>query len=63
MVKNLPATVEDIDSNRVGKNSLEKEMVTPFQYSCLGNLMDRGVWLAKVHGLQKNQTDLVTVLC
>ena len=24
----------------------------PLQYSCLGNPMDRGVWLAIVHGLQ-----------
>ena len=25
----------------------------PFQYSCLGNPMDRGVWQAKVHGVAK----------
>ena len=25
----------------------------PLQYSCLGNLMDRGVWRAKVHGIGK----------
>ena len=23
------------------------------QYSCLGNLMDRGAWQAKVHGVSK----------
>ena len=28
----------------------------PFQYSCLGNPMDRGAWWATVHGVRKNQT-------
>ena len=28
----------------------------PFQYSCLGNPMDRGAWQATVHGLIKSQT-------
>jgi len=26
------------------------------QYSCLENLMDRGVWWATVHGISKSQT-------
>ena len=26
----------------------------PFQYSCLGNPMDRGVWWATVHGITKD---------
>ena len=30
----------------------------PFQYSCLGNLMDRGAWQATVHGVTKSQTRL-----
>ena len=25
----------------------------PFQYPCLGNSMDRGVWRATVHGVTK----------
>jgi len=25
----------------------------PLQYSCLGNPMDRGVWMATVHGVAK----------
>ena len=25
----------------------------PLQYSCLGNLMDRGAWWATVHGIAK----------
>ena len=28
----------------------------PLQYSCLGNLMDREVWQATVHGVTKSQT-------
>ena len=28
----------------------------PLQYSCLGNLMDRGAWWATVHGVSKGQT-------
>ena len=28
----------------------------PFQYSCLENSMDRGTWLATVHGVAKSQT-------
>ena len=28
----------------------------PLQYSCLENLMDRGVWWATVHGVAKSQT-------
>ena len=28
----------------------------PFQYSCLENSIDRGVWLATVHGVAKSQT-------
>ena len=30
----------------------------PFQYSCLGNPMDRGDWQATVHGTEKGQTPL-----
>ena len=30
----------------------------PLQYSCLENSMDRGNWLATVHGVAKNQTQL-----
>jgi len=25
----------------------------PFQYSCLGNIMDKGAWWATVHGATK----------
>ena len=30
----------------------------PLQYSCLENPMDRGAWLAIVHGVAKNPTRL-----
>ena len=32
----------------------------PFQYSCLGNLMDRGSWWATVHGIIRVGLDLQT---
>ena len=28
----------------------------PFQYSCLGSLMDRGAWRAAAHRVRKSQT-------
>ena len=34
--------------------SPEEENGNPHQYSCLGNLMDRGVWWATVHGVAKS---------
>ena len=30
----------------------------PLQYSCFGNHIDRGTWLATAHGVPKNQTKL-----
>ena len=32
----------------------------PLQYSCLENPMDRGAWLATVHGVERAGHDLVT---
>ena len=31
----------------------------PLQYSCLENLMDRGVWQATVHRVVKSQTEAI----
>ena len=33
------------------EDPLEKEIGNPFQYSCLGNPVDRGAWWATVHGV------------
>ena len=35
------------------EDPLKKELANPFQYSCLENPMDRGVWWATVHGVAK----------
>ena len=35
------------------ENSLDKKNGNPLQYSCLGNLMDRGAWWARVYGVTK----------
>ena len=35
-----------------------EEHGNPFQYSYLGNLMDRGAWWAMVHGVAKSWTQL-----
>ena len=53
MVKNSPAMQEMRVLPLGGEDPLEKEMVTHFQHSCLGNLMDRGAWWAKVHRVAK----------
>ena len=41
------------DSPRGGNGS-------PFQYSCMGNFMDRGAWGATVHGVEKTWTGIST---
>ena len=44
MVKNLPANAGDVSSiPELGKSPGEGNG-NPLQYSCLGNLMDRGAW-------------------
>ena len=37
--------------------SLEKEMASPLQYSCLENPTDRGAWWAAVHRSQRIEYD------
>ena len=39
---------------------MEKEMATPLQYSCLENPMNRGAWLATVHGVAELDMTEVT---
>ena len=59
MVKNPPAnagyaedtgSISGLGRSRGGGNE------NPLQYSCLENLMDRGAWWARVHGVAKGQT-------
>ena len=56
-VKNLPAMQETSSIPGSGR-SPGGGHGNPFQYSCLGNSMDRGVWWATVLGVTKSQTQL-----
>ena len=65
-VKNPPAIQETtcnagdpVSISRSGR-SFGKGNGYPLQYSCLGNLMDRGAWQAIVHGVTKVGHDLAT---
>ena len=44
--------------NYLPRNSAEKAMAPPLQYSCLGNPMDGRAWEAAVHGVAKSRTRL-----
>ena len=60
MVKNPPANAGNVGSiPGLGRSPGEGNR-NPFQYSCLGNPMDRGAWEATVQGVVKSQTDLLT---
>ena len=52
-VKNLPANVGDVSSIPGLGRSPGEGNGNPLQYSCLGNPMDRGSWLATVYGVTK----------
>ena len=54
MVKNVPAMQETWSSIPGSGRSPEEGNGNPFQYSCLENPMDRGAWLATVHGVAKD---------
>jgi len=57
-VKKLPTMAGDLGSI-LGSGGLPGEgNDNLLQYSCLKNLMDRGVWWAAVHGFAKSQTRL-----
>ena len=56
MVKNSP--VNEGDTDDVGlihelRGSPEEGNGNPFQYSCLGDPMNRGAWWATVHGVAR----------
>ena len=59
MVKKLPANAGDMrDAGLIPglERSPGEGNGNPFQYSCLGNSMDRGAGQATVHGVTKNGT-------
>ena len=61
VIKNLPANARDTkDTGSIPElgRSPGVRNGNPFQYSCLENSMDRGVWWAIVHGATKSQTQL-----
>ena len=61
MVKNLPANAgdtEDVGLIPGSGTSPGDKNDNPFQYSCLGNPMDRGAPRAIVHGVTKSWTQL-----
>ena len=61
VVKNPPANSEgarDVGSIPALRRSLEEGMATDSSIFCLENPMDRGTWLATVHGVVKSQTRL-----
>ena len=53
MVKNPPASAGDLSSIPASGRSPGEGNGNSLQYSCLGNLMDRGAWWATVHGFTK----------
>ena len=59
VVKNPPAHVEYVGSIPGSGRFHGKGNGNPFQYSCMGNLMEKGAWEATVHGIAK---DLGTTL-
>ena len=57
-VENLPADAGDEGSIPGLGKSLGVGNGNLFQYSCLGNPMDRGAWRATAHGVAKSQARL-----
>ena len=58
VVKKLPADTggaRDVCSIPASGRSPGAEEGNPFQGSCLGNPVDRGVWRATVHGVAKTE--------
>ena len=63
VVKNLPANAGDpgdMGSIPGLGRSPGGGRGNPFQYSCLGNFMNRGAWWATVHGVIRVGHNLVT---
>ena len=62
MVKHLPANIGDTGSIPGLVRFPGEGNGNPFQYSCLENSMDRGVWQDTVRGVAKIQTQLTLSL-
>ena len=58
VVKNPPANAGDSGSILGSGRSPGVGNGNPFQYSCLGNPMNRGVWWATIHRVARNWTRL-----
>ena len=61
VAKNLPANAGDTkDSDSIPGSGRSPGVGNGnlLQYFCLGNSLDRGTWLATVHGVTKSQTRL-----
>ena len=57
-VKNPPASTGDPGSIPGSGRSPVEGNDNPFPYSCLGNQIDKRVWLAAVQGVTNSQTGL-----
>ena len=55
-LKNSSANAGDLGLIPVLGRSPGEGNENPLQYSCLGNLIDRGAWQAAVHGVATSQT-------
>ena len=53
LVKNPPTNAREADSIPGSGRSPEEGNGNPFQYSSLGNPMNRGAWWATVNGVAK----------
>ena len=54
MVKNLPASARNAGSILGLGRSPGGGNGNPFQYSCLGNPIDKGTWRTTVHGVAES---------
>ena len=61
-VKNLPANAGDAGSIPGSERSPGEVNGNPFQYSCLGNPMDRGAWQIMVYGVARVRYNSATEL-
>ena len=62
LVKNPPVPAGDEGVISSAERSPGGGNGNSLQYSCLENSMDRGAWWATVHGVEKSQTLLATIL-